>query len=385
MERTTLNPERILWCCHEYGLTLEELADQISVPQDTLEGAVSGEKKLTVGQLQKLAKYFNRSLLFFLEPRSVNENKIYSAQFRTIANQKPELSRQVAALVTRVERQRQTYINLLEDLGEKTETDWPDKELKIDIGNIKKAANAVRKWLQLGDSNTFDDYRNTVEAKGVLVFVSNGYAGSWQIAKQDPVRGFSLYYPVLPVIFVKKQTVVAPQAFTIMHELGHLLLHKESILDEEKDFYDYRGKEKDANEFAGNVLVPDAFLEQLHIGAFPFDDVHLYDSFLERYRKTWSVSGEVILRRMFEEDLLTKKNYQTYRDWKASLPISSVTGRASREYRYREPVHMFGKPFVGAVLDALQDRQITLPKASTYLDNIKISDLHKLEDHFARI
>jgi hypothetical protein len=37
-----------------------------------------------------------------------------------------------------------------------------------------------------------------------MVFVSNGYNGQWQIEKNEPVRGFSLYYETLPIIVIKK-------------------------------------------------------------------------------------------------------------------------------------------------------------------------------------
>jgi hypothetical protein len=40
---------------------------------------------------------------------------------------------------------------------------------------------------------------------------------------------------------------------------------------------------------------------------------------------------------------------------------------------------------VRTVLDALSARHITLAKASSYLDNLKIKDLHLLEQHFAGV
>lgn len=85
-----------------------------------------------------------------------------------------------------------------------------------------------------------------------MVFVSNGYNGKWQIDKENPVRGFSLYYDKLPVIVVKKQAGMGAQAFTLIHELAHLLLHKQSVIDDEEDFHSYQGMEKEANEFASN-------------------------------------------------------------------------------------------------------------------------------------
>jgi Zn-dependent peptidase ImmA (M78 family) len=64
--------------------------------------------------------------------------------------------------------------------------------------------------------------RESVENKGIMVIVSNGYNGPWQIDKSDPTRGFCLYYDMLPIIAIKKQSKGA-MAFTLMHELAHLI------------------------------------------------------------------------------------------------------------------------------------------------------------------
>jgi Zn-dependent peptidase ImmA (M78 family) len=50
---------------------------------------------------------------------------------------------------------------------------------------------------------------------------------------------------------------IKAMAFTLMHELAHLLLHKTSMLDNQADFYSYQGREQEANIFASNLLLPD--------------------------------------------------------------------------------------------------------------------------------
>jgi len=134
----------------------------------------------------------------------------------------------------------------------------------LDTKNIKEISANIRSWLDLPDEYNFDSLRQAVEKKGIMVFVSNGYNGKWQIEKNEDVRGFSLYYDILPIIVIRKQSLGA-QAFTLMHELAHLLLHKESSIDNEANFYLYQGKEKEANEFAANLLIPDNFLNQINI------------------------------------------------------------------------------------------------------------------------
>jgi Zn-dependent peptidase ImmA (M78 family) len=270
-------------------------------------------------------------------------------------------------------------------LGEPVETDWYPEGFTVEAPRPEQAAQLARTWLGLQAGQSFADMRAAVEAKNILVFLSNGYAGQWQIPKESPIRGFSLYFDSFPVIFIKKQQSEGAQAFTMMHELGHLLLHRESFVDDEDDFYSHNANEVVANRFAGNLLVPEKFLETLDLQRFPDDDVTAYDQFLEDDARRWCVSPEVILRRMMDSGLLPQEDYQAYRTWKQSLPVFERQSSGGSRYRFKEPVRVFGKSYVGTVLDALHEQRITLARASSYLDNLKIADLRQLEDTHASI
>jgi Zn-dependent peptidase ImmA (M78 family) len=185
------------------------------------------------------------------------------------------------------------------------------------------------------------------------------------------------------VIVVKKQESNARQSFTLMHELGHLLLHRTSWIDDEKDLHAHEGGEREANAFAGHLLVPDAFLLSIRDDERP-DDVAKFDDWLAPQRKDWGVSGEVILRRLKDANRLPKAMYAAYRQWWANRQMPEESG-GSRAYRNREPKHIFGDGYVRTVLDALNSRRISLAKASSYLDNLTIKDLHTLERYYAGI
>lgn len=380
MERIqSINPERIAWCCADYDITPDHLASDLGIAATSMERVMAGQDGMTFNQLRKVADYFGRGALFFLEDGQVDEDLVHTPQFRTLANQKPELSPVLKKLIERVEKQRAVYLGLLEDLDETQRLRFnpPDMPPK----NLREAAHIVRKWLELADGNNFDSYRAAIEAQGILVFRSNGYHGKWQIPKQNPILGFTLYDPACPVVVIKKQRWETQQSFTLMHELGHLLLHKASSIDDEHDFQSRQGRERDANAFAGYLLVPDNFLASIRDSERP-GEVSQYDEWLEPQRKAWGVSGEVILRRLLDDGRLTQSQYAAYRQWRAMLPISQTDG-GTRMYRYREPKHVFGDTFVQTVLDALNARHITLAKASSYLDSLKIKDLHQLEDFYA--
>ena len=382
MERIqSINPERIAWCCADHGIALAELAPAVGISVSSVERLMTDKEGMTFNQLRKIADYFGRGMLFFLETGPVDEEQVHTPQFRTLANQKPELSIKLKRLIERVEKQRQVYLSLLEDLESADLPSFNPPPLPLD--DMRESSRIIRKWLGLAVDNNFDSYRKAVEAQGILVFRSNGYGGKWQIAKENPILGFGLYDPTCPVIVVKKQDAESRQSFTLMHELGHLLLDKTSSIDDEHDFQSHKGKERVANAFAGHVLVSDSFLGTIQDAERP-DEVSQYDQWLDRQRKAWGVSGEVILRRLMDEGRLSQRQYTAYREWREQS-VTTLTGKGNRQYRYREPKHIFGDKFVRTVLDSLSARHITLTKASSYLDSLKIKDLHKLERHYAGI
>lgn len=374
----SINPERIEWCCAARGTDLETVASATGISDSTLNRVIKGEGGLTFRQLQSLAVYFNRNVLFFLEPGPVNEHRLYTPQFRTLTSQKPDLSPKVKDLIEKAEWFRDVFLHLQDELGI-VQSDFAPPV--INPRDVQTAARIVRLWLGLQDQNSFATYRDAVESKGILVLRSMGYAGAWQFPRESPVAGFSLYFERFPVIVVRKQESEARQVFTLIHELGHLVLHKRSFIDDIDDLFNYHGREREANRFAGHVLVPRAFLDEIDDKTRP-RYASSYDDWLKVYRERWGVSGEVILRRLLDVGRLTPDQYQAYRDWRIQLSGSSQQ-RGSRQYRYREPIHIFGQTYVRSVFDALHAKRITLTKASSYLDNLKVSDLHELEAHLA--
>lgn len=380
MERIqSINPDRIAWCCADHGMTLDELASELGISAANMKEVMAGERGMTFNQLSRMAEFFGRGVLFFLEAGPVDEAQVHTTQFRTLANQKPELSPKLKALIERVERQREVYLSLREDLDNADPPRFNPPDLLRQDPRV--AAGTARQWLSLSEQNSFEAYRTAIEARGVLVFRSNGYNGKWQIPKDDPILGFSLYDPVCPVIVIKKQAAESRQAFTLMHELGHLLLHKVSSIDDENDLQSHAGRERDANAFAGHLLVPDSFLARIRDSERPREVVH-YEEWLEQSRRAWGVSSEAILRRLMDAGRLPQALYTAYRQWGAQAATSQTDG-GSRAYRYREPRHVFGDTFVRTVLDSLNARHVTLAKASSYLDSLKIKDLHRLEQYYA--
>lgn len=377
----SINPDRLLWCCKDRGITVDELAYTVGISVVTLKDVIANELGLTFNQLKKIAVYFNRGVLFFLEPGRVNESHFRTPQFRTVANQKIDLLPEVKAMIERVEMHREIYLGLREDFDDDIAPRFEPPA--IPQHEAKAAAAIAREWLGVKIKNNFQTYRDAIEAKGILVFRSMGYKGAWRIPSESSVVGLSLYHTSCPVIVVKKQETETRQVFTLMHELCHILLHRISKIDENKDLESHKGHEYEANTFAGHLLVPDDFLQQIDDAYRPSHAAGYFD-WLKKNTSEWGVSTEVILRRLCDCGRLSNANYLAYRQWRNNQPVEKQS-RGTRMYRAREPIHIFGKPFVQTVIDSLHTKQITMNKASSYLDNIKVKDVHALEAYLANL
>jgi Zn-dependent peptidase ImmA (M78 family) len=374
----SVNIDRIKWCLRDRGITLEELASEVGMEPNKLDAVFRGDAKLSLSHLKRIAKFFNRGLLFFIAKSEVKEEKLRTAGFRTLNNEYPALAPEVKALMERVERQRQIFLSLREELGEEAQPTFRPPNVSRD--DLKGAATVARRWLSLNGERSFTDYRKAVEATGILVFRSNGYIGPWQMPPDSEIAGFSVYHRQFPIIFVRKEDAPQRQLFTLAHELGHLILHGSGSVDNQGDLYSTTGKEREANAFAGSLLVPDKFLEEIATRNKPNSPAR-FEEWLSDPAGRWGVSVEVILRRLLDANRISQSEYRAYRHWKSEQKGPEGSG-GFRGYRYREPVHIFGRTYVGTVLDALGARQLTATKASRYLDNIKIKDIHKLEREF---
>ena len=83
-------------------------------------------------------------------------------------------------MIERVERQRDVYLSLLEELDEIDRQQFARPFQSI----ILAKALIARQWLDLADKNDFESHRASVQSRGILVFRSNGYNGPWQIPKE---------------------------------------------------------------------------------------------------------------------------------------------------------------------------------------------------------
>lgn len=136
---------------------------------------------------------------------------------------------------------------IIDEFSESIE--WPNfslSPLNVEEGYTPQyIAGYNRKLLKLTKDEPVKNIISLLEQNGIIVYEID------EIEKFDGVsfitdKGF-------PVIIVNKNFSNDRKRFTIAHELGHILLHNENLYP----ISSYRDKEKEANIFASEFLMPE--------------------------------------------------------------------------------------------------------------------------------
>ena len=143
--------------------------------------------------------------------------------------------------------------------------------------------------------------RNAAEEMGVFVHCFTGI-------DIEIVRGFAIYDDVLPMIGLNNEDRYPAKTFSIIHELVHLIKRSSAVCNEMLSSFSVQKEEVFCNAVAGEVLVPKANLLK-QIGSYTADEIDL--DMIESIAAKFSVSKEVICRRLLDAQKISKPNYSS--------------------------------------------------------------------------
>ena len=175
--------------------------------------------------------------------------------------------------------------------------DWAKKireHFSIDIKDQYKCSSSRQFYLYL---------RERLENKGIFV-------QCFTDVPVEIVRGFSIYEQDLPIIGINDNDRPPAKSFSLIHELVHLIKRESSVCNVMYNATSSQSEEVFCNAVAGELLVPkDALAIVLHSGKYakPYkvDDI-------AAIAKRFSVSREVIVRRLLDNGQISTMEYETY-------------------------------------------------------------------------
>lgn len=240
----------------------------------------------------------------------------------------------------------------------------------------EQLARTERARLGLGETAPVEDLIAALEgAAGVLVAL-------WQLGEHGPA-GLYQEREGVPVILVNSSTPPVRARFTLAHEYGHHCLGHGAAVDRVIDTDSRDRREVGANQFAAELLVPGAGLEEwLRAAARPVDlgaVIRLANRFavscevaLHRLERTRHVRGAAA--RALAERLEAGEHLE--RAWRLDLPELADTLTEERRLQVRMP-----GPTRRVVLSALRRGLIDGEGAAErlHVDRLEIQRMRRLE------
>ncbi len=274
-------PARLTQARVRRSVTKTDLAGEVGVSAAAIGQYEAGVNSPRADILERLAKALDVRPGFFGVGRPLARIDTVNAHFRSLRSAR--LSDRQKALATATLVWELTFA--LERHVKLPEVDLP--ELPPDI-TPAAAATLLRRHWSLPDGPV-KHLVAMAESRGVVIAVR-------PLGEIDAVDAFSVVIVERPIIVTtpRRTENVFKHRFSIAHEIGHLLLHRDSG--------EYSAAiEKEADEFAAAFLTPAASME----AALP---QRLDLAALDRLGRTWGVSPTSLVRRMVERGRTTESS-----------------------------------------------------------------------------
>jgi Zn-dependent peptidase ImmA (M78 family)/transcriptional regulator with XRE-family HTH domain len=370
-----VKPALLIWARETSGLSAEEAAAKVGVAPEKLAAWERGDARPTVVQLRELARVYRRPFAVFYLPEPPQGFSV-PHDYRTVADAAVgRMSAELRAELRRIQFQREVALDLSAEEGA-PEADW--------IGtatvrtNVESLAETIRERLgvtireQSGWTTHYQalrHWRAALESLHVLVCQLDG-------VEVSETRGVSIAHRVQPVIAANGKDSPTARAFTLFHELGHLLLNGGALCDLDEvtspSSADQR-TERFCNAFAAAVLLP----KQEVVSYFGADALSRPREWttesLHDAGRHFNVSREAVLRRLVTLGAATLEYFFAMRQRFQAEYAETERKRKEREATSGGPspaVRAYlrtGPAFARIVLDAYDREDITSSDLTDYL------------------
>ena len=383
MTRSTyaiINPELLTWAREESYLSLDEAAEYLSITLEKIKSWESGETKPTVTQLRNIAKKYKQPFAVFYLPTAPERRRVNVKDYRRLPGGGiRKLSNSIFFELRNAYEKRDIALELYQDIQKQPMQFSAEKFIDSTPEGI---ASQIRNELNITDQKqhkwkdtriAFNYIREALESLGVLVLQTRD-------VELSEMRGFSIYESILPVIVVNRKDSYSGRTFTLLHELTHLIFRESGIcnLDEDNSLPpEESSTEIMCNKVAGlslvtkNSILSEDIVEQNNGPIWK-------DGLLVELSKRYSVSKEVILRRLLDlgmtnEIFYREKRTQFIREYQELPQRDGFIPPAINI------VSLSGRLYVSLVLTAVSKNRITLGDASDYL-GLKFKHFNKVAE-----
>lgn len=341
----------------------------------------AGKASPTVRQLRLAAHIYRQSLAFFFLPGVPDDYAPALEDFRRLPTEQDSvLSSAIAREIHDCSIRRDIAIELLQL---RADSDAPLAfGFRATLGDTPEdVGTRLRDYLRMGlaaqfgwhDARVaFNGWRHAAESNGILVFQAAD-------VEVDDMRGFSIARFPLPAIVVNRKDACVGRIFSLLHEAIHLGLRSSALCD----MVEYRHGHSNAvevfcNHAAGAALVPSRALLQQECVRRAQATSTLSDWDVEQLARQFSVSREVIVRRLLILEVVSRAFYeQKRREYSERVPPKP--DRKGYPSPSTDSLSKNGDLLARLILDSMRDNLITPNDASDYL-GVRMKHFEKIEE-----
>jgi Zn-dependent peptidase ImmA (M78 family) len=329
-------------------LTIPELAGTMERGTATLSNLLNGKSEPRSSTLIKLSRALNVSFDELLS----DTPRLKSLRFRTSKT----LSGREKAERDQIRHDTALWLHNYRFLEESLGQVKPFLLESPSVNDPEKAAMAVRKLVGSGDDCPVFDITELIENAGIKLRIKD-----FRFSK---TFGLSIGFgDGGPAIVVNSATGISVerQIFTMAHELGHLILHKESYRGDQTD--ESEEEEKEADRFAGAFLMPENLFRR------EWDDcrgLHWVDAVL-RVKKYFKVSFKTVLHRleMIRESSSSRSIFMDF-----AISYKNLYGHDLKDHYEPDPLspgELVEERYARLVRDAYDGELISMGRAAELL------------------
>lgn len=253
----------------------------------------NGEMMPSSTALIMLSKALDINMDYFFRPFTVNidPSKFEFRKKSCIGRKKVESIKHIVCS----EIEKYVEIETLLGIDAKFELDYSNVPVESE-SEARQLALKLRKDFGIG-LGAITSVVDLLESKGIKIM---------EIDLDDSFSGTCNVACGLPVIVINKNMNSERKRLTILHELGHLLLHCIDGVD----------KEKMCNVFANEVLIPSDNFKNI-IGESRHD-ISLLE--LRAIQREYGISVDALMTKAWQLNVITKNRYESFYKKKNALP-----------------------------------------------------------------
>jgi Zn-dependent peptidase ImmA (M78 family) len=339
------------------------------VSPDKLEAAEAGDAYLTMRQAETAAKKYERPTADLFLPEAPEEEPL-EAKFRRLPDAPPlPWPSEMHALARRIRERQDAAVEIYELLEE--EPRWQSVGIDYsDDATVLGARARARLGIDLSEQRLWRDtsgyqplreWVDAVESLGVLVMQDG-------TVPVDMMRGFASTHAQVPAIVVNTDDDARARAFTVVHELGHLLRAEAGRSSRSSD-------EQWCDDFAGEVMVPGAALRVDFARESRGRDLL---AVVDGLALTYGVTPNAMAVRLSRQHLVSGEDAAAVIEriqerWRGMAPT------AGGGNYYRTTVARLGPSFIRLVFTALDSQAVSFPVAAGVL-GVKVNNFPKLRE-----